>query len=479
MTSPAPSIVPVLLAGGSGTRLWPLSRAQCPKQFLPLAGEQTMLQATLERIAPLAPEREPILVCNEEHRFLAAEQLRAVGATQPTIILEPEGKNTASALALAALEAARARPEARLLVMPADHTIEDPEAFRTSVAAGIDAAADGRIVAFGIEPRSPETGYGYIRAAAPAGQEPEPVSLLAFTEKPDAATARSFLASGEYLWNSGVFLTRADVFLDELGRHAPEILRACQAAWDEASRDRDFFRVAPGPFSASPADSIDYAVMERTDRGVVVPVATGWSDVGSWSALYEIAEHDADGNVLRGDVLNQDSRGCYLRAEHRLLATAGLEDQLVVETADAVLVARRDRAQDVKDMVAALEAAERPEPVCHKRVYRPWGAYEGIARAERYQVKHLLIHPGAELSLQLHHHRAEHWVVVQGTARITRGQETFLLAEDQSTYIPVGTQHRIANPGNIPLEVIEVQTGSYLGEDDIVRIEDTYGREPS
>ncbi|MEF8794638.1 mannose-1-phosphate guanylyltransferase/mannose-6-phosphate isomerase [Thiohalorhabdus sp.] len=475
--SDAPArIVPVLLTGGSGTRLWPLSRSQYPKQFLPLVDDWTMLQATSERVRPLAPEADPFVVCNEAHRFLAAEQLREVGAQNPAILLEPEGKNTAPALALAALEAAQSDPAAQLLVLPADHVIEDPEAFRAAVNAGQQAADQGGIVAFGIEPSSPETGYGYIRAESRPGQAPEPVPIRGFTEKPDAATAEGFVASGDYFWNSGIFLTRADTYLNELGRHAPGILAACREAVETATRDMDFIRVDAAAFAASPADSIDYAVMERTENAFVVPVATGWSDVGSWSALHEVSHPDADGNVVRGDVIARDSRNCYLRAEDRLLATAGLENQLVVETGDAVLVASRDRAQEVKELVAELQAADRPEPVTHKRVYRPWGAYEGIANADRYQVKHLLIKPGAELSLQLHHHRAEHWIIVKGTALVERDGESFLLSEDQSTYIPIGNQHRISNPGKIPLELIEVQTGSYLGEDDIVRFEDSYRR---
>ncbi|HKJ70407.1 MAG TPA: mannose-1-phosphate guanylyltransferase/mannose-6-phosphate isomerase [Gammaproteobacteria bacterium] len=477
MSQSSAPIVPVLLAGGSGTRLWPLSRAQYPKQFLPLVGEQSMLQATVERVRPLSGDVAPLLVCNEEHRFLAAEQLREMGVEHPRILLEPEGKNTAPALALAALEVvAGEHPDAQLLVLPADHVIEDPAAFREAVAAGRTAAAEGGIVAFGIQPRSPETGYGYIRAEGAPGAETAALRIREFTEKPDAERARAFVASGEYFWNSGIFLTRADAYLDQLGRHAPAILDACRAASEGATRDLDFIRMDPAAFARSPADSIDYAVMEHTDSAYVVPVATGWSDVGSWSALQEVSEADADGNVVRGDVLSRDTRNCYLRSESRLVAAAGLDDQLVVETADAVLVAPRQRAQEVKELVEELKAAGRPEPVTHKRVYRPWGAYEGIAAADRFQVKRIFIKPGAELSLQLHHHRAEHWIIVTGTAQVTRGDDTFLLSEDQSTYIPIGTKHRIGNPGTIPLELIEVQTGSYLGEDDIVRFEDSYGR---
>ena len=476
MTQSATHLVPVLLAGGSGTRLWPLSRSQYPKQFLPLVGERSMLQATLERVAPLASEAEPLLVCNEAHRFLAAEQLREMGVANPGILLEPAGKNTAPALALAALEVERARPDAQLLVLPADHVIEDPVVFQRAVETGMAAAAEGAIVAFGIEPRSPETGYGYIRAEGQPDGAGSALRIREFTEKPDAQRAQAFLEAGDYFWNSGIFLTRADTYLAELGHHAPEILAACREAAEGATRDLDFIRVDAEAFGRSPADSIDYAVMERTENACVVPVATGWSDVGSWSALQEVTSADADGNVIRGDVLARDNRNCYLRAENRLLATAGLEDQLVVETADAVLVASKDRAQEVKELVEELKAAGRPEPATHKRVYRPWGAYEGIANAERYQVKHIVIKPGGQLSLQRHHHRAEHWVIVKGTALVERDGEDFLLSEDQSTYIPIGNTHRISNPGKIPLELIEVQTGSYLGEDDIVRLEDSYGR---
>jgi len=476
MTQSATNLIPVLLAGGSGTRLWPLSRSQYPKQFLPLVGERSMLQATLERARPLSGEASPLLICNEEHRFLAAEQLREMGEDNPAILLEPAGKNTAPALALAALEVAHTRPDAQLLVLPADHVIEDSAAFQAAVEAAANAAAAGRIVAFGIEPRSPETGYGYIRAESGSEAEGAALRIREFTEKPEAEQAQAFLDSGEYFWNSGIFLTRADTYLDELGQHSPEILAACREASEAATRDMDFIRVDAEAFGRSPADSIDYAVMERTDNAFVVPVQTGWSDVGSWSALQEVSTPDADGNVIRGDVLARDTRNSYLRAESRLLATAGLEDHLVVETADAVLVADRGRAQEVKELVEELKGAGRPEPSSHKRVYRPWGAYEGIAAADRFQVKHIVIKPGAELSLQLHHHRAEHWVVVKGTARVERDGEAFLLSEDQSTYIPIGTKHRIGNPGTIPLELIEVQSGSYLGEDDIVRFEDSYGR---
>jgi mannose-1-phosphate guanylyltransferase/mannose-6-phosphate isomerase len=470
-----PAITPVLLSGGSGTRLWPLSRALYPKQFLALAGDGTLFQAALQRVGDLAKGQAPLVVCNEEHRFLAAEQLREVGQEGATLLLEPEGKSTAPAAALAALEAAEVDPEALLLVLPADHVIEDPEAFRHAVLGGVPTAQEGGLVTFGIEPRSPETGFGYIRARSRVASG-EVAAVAEFVEKPDADRAQAFLESGDYFWNSGMFLFRADAYLAELERHAPAVLEACRRAMAGSRRDMDFIRPDAAAFTDSPADSIDYAVMEATDRAYVVPIRTGWSDVGSWSALQEVEPADEDGNVIVGDVLSQGNQNCYLRAESRLLAVAGLSNQVVVETGDAVLVAHRDQAQEVKQFVERLKAQERPEYVCHRQVYRPWGTYEQIAQAERFQVKHIFIKPGQQLSLQLHYHRAEHWVVVRGTARVTRDDDSFLLSEDQSTYIPVGCRHRIMNPGSIPLELIEVQTGSYLGEDDIVRFEDRYGR---
>jgi mannose-1-phosphate guanylyltransferase / mannose-6-phosphate isomerase len=464
-------LTPVVLSGGSGTRLWPLSRELYPKQLLPLVGERTMLQETVLRLGGLdaAPA---IVVCNDAHRFLVAEQLRQLDATPQAIILEPVGRNTAPAIALAALRATR---DALLLVLPADHVIRDVPAFQAAVRAATPAAQAGKLVTFGIVPAAAETGYGYIKQAAALGDGT--FAIERFIEKPDAARAASFLQQGGYYWNSGMFLFRADRYLEELGRHAPDIAQAARAALAGASPDLDFVRVDKAAFEACRADSIDYAVMEKTRDAVVVPLAAGWSDVGSWSALHEALPADAAGNVARGDVIAEDSSGCYFYAESRLVSAVGLKDHVVVETKDAVLVAPKDRVQDVKKLVARLKAAGRNEHSLHREVYRPWGSYDSIDNGQRYQVKRLTIKPGAQLSLQLHHHRAEHWIVVSGTALITLGEKQFLLEENQSTYIPIGEKHRIENPGKVPLHIIEVQSGGYLGEDDIVRFEDRYGRE--
>ena len=464
-------LTPVVLSGGSGTRLWPLSRELYPKQLLPLVGERTMLQETVLRLAGLEAAA-PIVVCNDAHRFLVAEQLRQLDIRPQAIILEPVGRNTAPAIALAAL---RSAPGALLLVLPADHVIRDVAAFQTAVRVATAAARAGRLVTFGIVPTGPETGYGYIRRADAAGEGV--FAIDSFVEKPDAARAAGFLQEGGYYWNSGMFLFRADRYLEELARHAPDIAQAARAALAGAKPDLDFVRVDKAAFEACRAESIDYAVMEKTRDAVVVPLDAGWSDVGSWSALHDALPADAEGNVARGDVIEEDSSGCYLYAESRLVAAVGLQDHVVVETKDAVLVAPKDRVQDVKKLVARLKAEGRYEHALHREVYRPWGSYDSIDAGHRFQVKRLTIKPGAQLSLQLHHHRAEHWVVVSGTARITCGEKIFLLEENQSTYIPIGEKHRIENPGKIPLHVIEVQSGSYLGEDDIVRFEDRYGRE--
>jgi mannose-1-phosphate guanylyltransferase / mannose-6-phosphate isomerase len=471
------ALTPVILSGGAGTRLWPLSRELHPKQLLALTGEFTMLQETAVRLEGLPNVSRPIVVCNESHRFMVAEQLRQRGITPAAIVLEPVGRNTAPAIALAAhaaLGAAGQGADPVLLVLPADHVIRDKDAFQKVVLQALPAALQGKLVTFGIVPSQPETGYGYIRRAAGAG----PVHGIAqFVEKPDEARAREFVASGDYLWNSGMFLFRASRYLEELGRHAPDIASACSAAHAAAATDLDFLRVDAASFAACRGDSIDYAVMEKTDSAVVVPLDAGWSDVGSWSSLHEALPQDAEGNVLHGDVLAEDTHGCYVHADSRLVATVGLSDCVVIETKDAVLVAPRSRVQDVKKVVARLKQAGRGEHQLHREVYRPWGSYDGIDAGERFQVKRLTVKPGASMSLQLHHHRAEHWIVVSGTARITRNDEVFLLEENQSTYIPVGARHRIENPGKITLHMIEVQSGSYLGEDDIVRFEDRYGRE--
>ena len=469
-------VTPVILSGGAGTRLWPLSRELYPKQFLPLNEPQrTMLQATADRVLGL-PElaEQSVVVCNEEHRFLVAEQLREREFPSPVILLEPVGRNTAPAVAVAALQTLEQDPEAMLLVMPADHAMTDPGAFQSAVTAGIAAAEEGALVTFGITPSAPETGYGYIRArTAPST---DPVSVAEFVEKPDAATAQRYLESGNYLWNSGLFLFRADRYIAELEHLEPDMVAACREALAAADRDLDFVRLHAEAFGRCRSDSIDYAVMEPTEAAMVVAMDPGWSDVGSWAALQAVSPADTAGNVTRGDVVAEDTRDSYIRAEHRLVAAVGMHDAIIVETADAVLVAERSRVQDVKTVVERLRAAGRDEPLNHQRVTRPWGSYERISSGERFQVKRIIVTPGAALSLQMHHHRAEHWVVVRGTARIVRGDEELLLAEDQSTYIPLGTRHRLENPGKIPLELIEVQTGSYLSEDDIVRFGDVYGR---
>jgi len=468
-------LVPVILSGGAGTRLWPLSRELYPKQLLRLVGERTMLQETVARTEGLPGLARPIVVCNENHRFMVAEQLRELGTAPQAIVLEPQGRNTAPAAAIAALlVSGGADADPVLLVLPADHVITDVPAFQAAVAAGRVAAESGSLVTFGVVPDRAETGYGYIRRGAGPGPA---FTVAKFVEKPDTATARGYVESGEYYWNSGMFMFRASAYLAELGRYAPVMLATCRAALAAAGRDLDFLRLPAQEFASCPSDSIDYAVMEKTDRAVVVPLAAGWSDVGSWAALADALPRDGEGNVTAGDVLTEDSSGCYLHSTSRLVAAVGLRDHVVVETKDAVLVAPRDRVQDVKELVAELKARGRYETSLHREVYRPWGSYDSIDSGDRFQVKRLIVKPGATLSLQLHHHRAEHWVVVTGTAKVTRGDEVFTLSENESTYIPIGARHRIENPGKIPLHIIEVQSGTYLGEDDIVRFEDRYGRD--
>ncbi len=466
-------LIPVVLSGGSGTRLWPLSREHHPKQFLPLVGQETMLQDTVRRLEGLGPAK-PIIVCHENHRFIVAEQMRQIGAEPAAIVLEPVGRNTAPAVAVAALATIRAAGEdAMLLVLPADHLIADVPAFQDAVRAGLAAAAAGRLVTFGVVPTAPETGYGYIRRGGGAGPA---FPIAEFVEKPDAARAAQYLASGDYLWNSGMFLFGARRYLDELARYAPAMLEATTAALGAATRDLDFLRLPAAEFARCPSDSIDYAVMEKTKDAVVVALDAGWSDVGSWSALHEALPADADGNVSRGDVVTEDSSGCYLYSSGRLVTAVGLKDHVGIETKDAVMVAPKSRVQDVKNLVAKLKAGGRTETTLHREVARPWGSYDSVDSGQRFQVKRLTVKPGATLSLQMHHHRAEHWIVVSGTAKITCGDRVFLLSENESTYIPVGATHRIENPGRVPLHVVEVQSGSYLGEDDIVRFEDNYGR---
>jgi mannose-1-phosphate guanylyltransferase/mannose-6-phosphate isomerase len=463
-------ILPVILSGGSGTRLWPLSREAYPKQFLALAGEQTMLQATWQRVEPIAG-RAPLVVANEEHRFVAAEQLQQLGVVPQAILLEPVGRNTAPAIAVAALEATLEDGDPVLLVLPSDHVIADEAAFRAAVLSALPAAKEGKLVTFGIVPTGPETGYGYIKASS--GGEVRAVDR--FVEKPDAETAQQYVQSGEYFWNSGMFLFKASRYLAELELFQPEMLAASRNAWQLARRDADFTRLDKDAFAGVPADSIDYAVMEKTADAVVVPLDAGWNDVGSWTALRDVSPQDTDGNAHHGDVIAIDCRNTYAYGE-RLIALVGLDDVIVVETDDAVMVGRSDRMQEIKQVVARLKADARPEATWHRKVYRPWGAYDSIDNGERFQVKRITVKPGGTLSLQMHHHRAEHWVVVSGTAEVTRGDEVILLGENQSTYIPLGVTHRLRNPGKLPLELIEVQSGSYLGEDDIVRFEDTYGR---
>ncbi|MGF1525264.1 MAG: mannose-1-phosphate guanylyltransferase/mannose-6-phosphate isomerase, partial [Candidatus Competibacterales bacterium] len=467
-------ILPVILSGGSGSRLWPLSRESYPKQFLPLTGADTMLQNTALRLQHLEEGQPPLVVCNDEHRFMVAEQLRAVGVRPRAVVLEPMGRNTAPAVAVAAWWTAARDEDPLLLVLPADHVIEDAAGFCRAVAQVAPLAQRGHLVTFGIVPRHPETGYGYIEAGLPVAEGI--LAVESFVEKPDAATARGYLAAGNYYWNSGMFLFKASRYLQELERLEPAMAEACRAALEGAVDDLDFTRLDAAAFATCPGNSIDYAVMEKTHHAVVIPVDVGWSDVGSWTALWEVGERDAAGNRIRGDVIAVDSKDSYLHAQHRLVAALGLVDCVVVESADAVLVAPKDRVQDVKGIVAQLAQAHRSEGRAHRKIYRPWGAYDAIESGERFQVKRITVNPGAALSLQMHHHRAEHWIVVRGTARVTRGDEVFLLEENQSTYIPLGTRHRLENPGKIPLELIEVQSGSYLGEDDIVRFEDVYGR---
>lgn len=466
---------PVLLSGGSGTRLWPLSREAYPKQFLPLVGEDTMLQATWRRVAPLA-DLPPIVVANEDHRFLAAEQLRLAGVAHAPIVLEPVGRNTAPAIAAAALQAMREQGEDPvLLVLPSDHVVRDEDAFRAAVRAALPAAQAGALVTFGVVPTAPETGFGYIQADRAAGANDGPRRVLRFVEKPDAVTAQGYLDVGGYVWNSGMFLFRASRYLEELERFRPDMLAAVRKALGEGTRDGDFIRLDRDAFAACPADSIDYAVMEKTDAAMVLPVDIGWNDVGSWSALWDVSGQDADGNAHHGDVIAIDSRNSYAYAQ-RLVALVGVDDLVVVETDDAVLVARKDKVQQVKDVVARLKAEQRSHAVLHREVHRPWGSYDSVDVGERFQVKRIKVKPGARLSLQSHTRRAEHWIVVSGTARVTRDNDVFDLHANQSTYIPIGAKHRLENPGEDVLELIEVQSGDYLGEDDIVRYDDAYGR---
>ncbi|NMG29138.1 mannose-1-phosphate guanylyltransferase/mannose-6-phosphate isomerase [Aromatoleum evansii] len=481
-------ITPVILSGGSGTRLWPLSREMQPKQLLALNGERTMLQETALRLEGFMQGRgggPVIVVCNSEHRFMAAEQLRSVGVSDPRIVLEPVGRNTAPALTLAALAASRTEAEDPiLLVMPADHVVTDRDAFQSAVASGLPAATNGAIVTFGIVPVRPETGYGYIRIGV--RRDDGALKLVAFVEKPNLDRAMEYVASGEYLWNSGLFMMRASIWLRALKALNPSMYDACADAYGAATEDVDFLRIESSSFVACPSDSIDYAVMEKLAsqsalgiEGVVIPMSAGWSDVGAWDALWDVMEKDASGNAHFGETIAEGCEGSLLYGGGRLVAGVGLKDVIVVETADAVLVADKSRTQDVKKVVTRLKAEGRTLADSHRKIYRPWGWYDSIDCGDRFQVKRIVVNPGAKLSLQMHHHRAEHWIVVKGTAEVTNGEKVFLLSENESTYIPLGHVHRLANPGKVPLEIIEVQSGSYLGEDDIVRFEDTYGRAPN
>ncbi|WP_119717243.1 mannose-1-phosphate guanylyltransferase/mannose-6-phosphate isomerase [Cognatilysobacter tabacisoli] len=468
-------LYPVILSGGSGTRLWPLSRQNQPKQFLALIGDRSLYQETVLRASRLPDAQPPITVCSDEHRFMVGEQLQAVGLRSGGILLEPVARSTAPAIALAALHALTHDADATVLVMPADHLIDDEAAFRAATATAQSLAADGWLVTFGITPDYPETGYGYIRRGD--GLSPGGFRVERFVEKPDLETAKRYVTDGEHAWNSGMFLFRADRYLDELERHAPAIATAARAAYAVSARDLDFTRIDSDAFAASPSDSIDYAVMEKTARAAVVPVSCGWSDIGSWSSLWSVAERDDDGNRHDGDVIAVDTHDSLVRAsERRLIATIGVEDLVIIDTADATLVARKDRVQDVKLVVDRLKAAGRTEHLLHRKVYRPWGSYDSIGVGGRFQVKKIVVKPGAALSLQKHEHRAEHWVVVSGVAEVTCDGRVFELRENESTFIPRGSVHRLRNRGEQPVELIEVQSGGYLGEDDIVRLDDAYGR---
>ena len=476
-------IQPVVLSGGSGTRLWPLSREKYPKQLLPLIGEDSLLQATVRRVDGIvgAQLAVPMIVCNEEYRFVIAEQLRLMNKTGP-ILLEPAGRNTAPALTLAALAAMRDGADPILLVMPADHVILDTSAFQAAVIQGAILADEGAVVTFGITPDSPETGYGYIQAGSALGQG-NVCKIARFVEKPDLATAQTYLDAGSYLWNSGLFMMRASVWLQAIEVCRGDILSACRKAWAEGSVDGDFLRVAKDVFMHCPSDSIDYAVMERIaagegtlPAGMVIPLSAGWSDIGAWDALWKVLPKDGEGNVLQGDVLMQDCRNTLAMSAGRLVACIGVEDLIVVETPDAILVSHKDKTQDVKKIVDRLKQDGRGEGQLHRKVFRPWGSYDGVDAGDRFLVKRIVVKPGACLSLQMHHHRAEHWIVVRGTAMVTREDASYLVSENESTFIPLGKKHRLENPGRIPLEMIEVQSGTYLGEDDIVRFDDIYGR---
>ena len=472
-------LFPVILSGGAGTRLWPLSRELHPKQFIPLVEEHTLLQATARRLAALDQAQAPIVVCNEAHRFIVAEQLAAVDVTPSAVLLEPAGRNTAPAIAAAALEALALGNDGEdpiLLVLPADHVIRDEGRFGGAVRAAVGEAAAGHLVTFGVSPARAETGYGYIKAGGPTGVSGDGRRVERFVEKPDAAEAARYLEEGGYYWNSGMFVFSASGYLRELGVHAPDVRDAVERAHRNAVADRGCLRLEPESFGLSPALSVDHAVMEHTSGAVMVPLAADWSDIGSWAALADLGERDAAGNVAHGNTILEGVRDTYIRAGERVVATVGVSGLVIVDTADAVLVADRNAVQDMGKVVARLRSAGRHEHRLHRKVHRPWGAFDDVHRGDGFKVKHIVVHPGHALSLQSHQHRAEYWVVVRGTARVTRGDETFTLSENQTTYIPSGAKHRLENPGKVPLELVEVQLGTYLEEDDIVRYEDAYGR---
>ena len=465
-------IYPVVMAGGSGSRLWPMSRELYPKQFLSLVGGKTLLQETLQRLEGL-PTAPPVLICNEAHRFLAAEQLRQIGLLDHNIILEPVGRNTAPAIALAALTALQSDKEALLLVLAADHSIADAVAFQKAVQLAAPSAEAGELITFGIVPTHAETGYGYIQRGESRG---DLYQVAQFVEKPDSETAEGYVSSGDYYWNSGMFLFRADRFLEELQTYRSDIYKACYASVQNIQDDLDFIRVDRQAFEECPSESVDYAVMEKTSRALVVPLDAGWNDVGAWSALWELGNKDAHGNVCKGDVMTHNTNDSYIHAENALVTTVGVKDLVIVQTKDALLVADKHQVQDVKTIVTQIKNLGRNEHKLHREVYRPWGVYDSVDNGHRYQVKRITVKPGQKLSVQMHHHRAEHWIVVSGTANVTVDGETRMITENESIYIPIGSVHALENPGKIPLDLIEVQTGSYLGEDDIVRFEDRYGR---